>query len=197
MRVPRCIFDVCKLVFVLFSAWCVCDLCRVQRSRCKGVHWPMQLSTRSPPGPATRAFGLRQRSAEAALRRNRKKAKKGFGPLAAGGAPGAPGSGSEEFKLWAPSGGSSWQTAPEAPGRSSGSWQTWPEAPGGRSSGSWQIAPEAPRRVGRTGRMSERWLCGRAPRDQSTIASCIVVYTEHANGYMHTSIDSYPYAWIL
>ena len=46
-------------------------------------------------------------------------------------------------------------------------------APGGRSSGSWQSAPETPsgtgrlrlggaRSVGRTGRMSERWRCGRA-----------------------------------
>jgi len=112
----------------------------------------MQLSMRIAPGPATRASGLRQRSADAALRRNLKKAKKGFGPLAAGGAPDAPGSGSEELALWPPSGGGSWQIAPEAPGRSSGSWQTWPEAPGGRSSGSWQTAPEAP-----SGRSSGSW----------------------------------------
>ena len=55
------------------------------------MHWPTQLSMRIAPGPATRASGFRQRSADAALRRNLKKAKKGFGPLAAGGSPDAPG----------------------------------------------------------------------------------------------------------
>ena len=97
------------------------------------MHWPMTLSLRIAPGPTTRASGLRQRSAGAALKRNLKKAKRGWGPLA-GAPPGAAGSASEELTL----------TAREDPGRSSGSWQTWPEAPGGRSSGSWQTAPETP-----------------------------------------------------
>ena len=100
-------FEVHKQVFVSFSAW---DLCRVQRSRRKDVHWPTQLSTRAPPGPATRASGLRQRSADAAHRRNVKKAKTGFGPLVTGdsqqSALEAPsGGGSEEFALRAPTGG--------------------------------------------------------------------------------------------
>ena len=88
MRVPRFTFEVHKKVLVSFSAW---DLCRVRRSRGKGVHWPTQLAMRIAPGPATRASGFRQRSADAALQRNLKKAKKGFGPLAAGGSPDAPG----------------------------------------------------------------------------------------------------------
>ncbi len=127
-----------------FSAWCVWDVCRVQRSRGKDVHWPMQLSTRIAPGPATRASGFRQRSADAALRRNLNKAKKGWGPLAVA-PPGATGSASEELALRPPSGGGYWLTAPEDPGRSTGSWQTWSETPGGRSCGSWQIAPDTPR----------------------------------------------------
>ena len=107
------------------------------------MHWPMTLSLRIAPGPTTRASGLRQRSAGAALKRNLKKAKKGWGPLAEA-PPGATGSASEELALLPPRGGGSWQTAPEDPGRSSGSWQTWPEAPSGGSSGSWQTAPETP-----------------------------------------------------
>ena len=112
------------------------------------MRWPMTLSLRVAPGPTTRASGLRQRSAGAALKRNLKKAKRGWGPLA-GAPPGATGSASEEPALTAredPGRSSgSWQTWQEAPGgRSSGSWQTWPEAPGGGSSGSWQTAPETP-----------------------------------------------------
>ena len=80
------------------------------------MHWPMTLSLRVAPGPTTRASGLRQRSAGAALKRNLKKAKRGWGPLA-GAPPGAAGSASEELTL----------TAREDPGRSGGSWQTWPE----------------------------------------------------------------------
>jgi hypothetical protein len=60
------------------------------------VHWPMILSLRTAPGPTTRASGLRQRSAGAALKRNLKKAKKGWGPLAEA-PPGATGSASEEL----------------------------------------------------------------------------------------------------
>ncbi len=90
MRVPRYICEVCKLVVVSFNAWFVWDLCRVQRSRGKDVHWPMQLSMSIAPGPANRASGFRQRSADAALRRNLEKATKGFGPLAAGGLAGCP-----------------------------------------------------------------------------------------------------------
>ena len=143
MRVPRFTVEVHKLVLASFSAWFVWDLCRFQRSRGKDVHWPTQLSMRIAPGPTTRSSGLRQRSEDAALQRDLKKAKKGWGPLAK--APlGATGSASEELALLPPRGGGSWQTAPEDPGRSSGSWQTWPEAPGGGSSGSWQIAPETP-----------------------------------------------------
>ena len=75
-------------------------MCRVQRSRGKDVHWPTQLSMRIAPGPATRASGFRQRSADAALRRNLKKAKKGFGPLAAGGSPDAPGRTGRMSERW-------------------------------------------------------------------------------------------------
>ena len=67
------------------------------------MHWPTQLSVRIAPGPTTKSSGLRQRSADAALQRNLKKAKKGWGPLAKA-APGATGSGSEELVLWPPSG---------------------------------------------------------------------------------------------
>ena len=149
MRVPRFIFEVRKLVFVSFSAWCVWDLCHVQRSRGKDVQWPTQRSMRIAPGPATRASGLRQLSAEAALQRNLKKARKGYGPLAKG-APGAPGSGSKELALWPPSGGGSWQIAPEALRRllanlAGGSRRplqrvlaNFAGTPSGRSSGSWQ-----------------------------------------------------------
>ena len=146
MLVPRFIFEVHKLVFFLrrlVHDHGLLDLCRVQRSRGHDVHWPMILSLRIAPGPTTRASGLRQRSAHAAIKRNIKKTKRGWGPLAEA-PPGATGNRSEELALRPPSGGSSWQTAPEDPGRSSGSWQTWPEAPGGRSSGSWQTAPETP-----------------------------------------------------
>ena len=97
MRAPRYIFEVQKQVFASFSAW---DLCRVQRRRGKDVHWPTQLSMRIAPGPATRASGFRQRSADAALRRNLKKAKKGFGPLAAGGSPDAPGRTGRMSERW-------------------------------------------------------------------------------------------------
>ena len=115
----------------------------VARSEEKDVHWPTQLSLRIAPGPTTRASGLRQSLAEAALKRNLKKARKGWGTLAE--APlGATGSASEELALLPPRGGGSWQIAPEDPGRSGGSWQTWPEARGGRSSGSCQTAPETP-----------------------------------------------------
>ena len=65
------------------------------------MHWPMILSLRTAPGPTTRASGLRQRSAGAALKRNLKKAKKGWGPLAEA-PPGATGSASEELALLAP-----------------------------------------------------------------------------------------------
>ena len=126
----------------------LCGTCGAQRSRGKDVHWPMQLSLRIAPGPTTRASGLRQRSAEAALKLNLKKAKKGWGPLAKA-APDATGSGSEELALWPPA-----AAAPAALGR--------PRLGGAR-------------RVGRTGRLSERWRCGRAPRDQITMESCTVV----------------------
>ena len=96
MSLPAAIFWT-SVGHVSFSVW---DLCRVQRSRGKGVHWPTQLSMRIAPGPATRASGFRQRSADAALRRNLKKAKKGFGPLAAGGSPDAPGRTGRMSERW-------------------------------------------------------------------------------------------------
>ena len=65
------------------------------------MHWPMTLSLRIAPGPTTRAAGLRQRSAPAALKRNLKKAKRGWGPLAPP-PPGATGSASEELALLPP-----------------------------------------------------------------------------------------------
>jgi hypothetical protein len=75
------------LLLVLFpsmSGFCgVCaGLCRVERSRGKDAHWPTQLSFRIAPRPASRAFGLRQRSKEATDRRNKKKAERGYLPLA-------------------------------------------------------------------------------------------------------------------
>ena len=141
--VPGFICEVHRLVFVSFSAWFVWDLCRVQRSRGKDVRWPMELSMRMAPCPTTRSSSLR--------------------------VPCATRSRSGDLVAWPLRGGGSWQIAPDDPGRSSGSWQTWPEAPGGRSSGSCKRLPAAlgrrrlggARSVGRSGRMSERWRCGR------------------------------------
>ena len=48
----------------------------------KDVHWPMQVSFRIALGPASRAFGLRQRSKESTDKRNKQKAERGYGPLA-------------------------------------------------------------------------------------------------------------------
>jgi len=89
----------------------------------------MQIALRVSPGPALRASGLRQRSAE----RNQKKAARGYGPLAR---PAASGRSSGSAQPWHAGLG----------GRSSGSqqqwqapWQaSWQASPGGRSSGSQQ-----------------------------------------------------------
>ena len=62
------------------------------------MHWPMTLYLRVAPGPTTRASGLRQRSAEAALKRNLNKAKQDWVPFGKA-APGATGSASEELAL--------------------------------------------------------------------------------------------------
>ena len=70
----------------------------------------MQIAFRIAPGPASRASGLRQRSAEATERRTVKKAERGYGPVA------------KQLSR----------------GRSSGSQEPWPSGPGGRSSGSQQ-----------------------------------------------------------
>ena len=83
----------------------------------------MQMAFRIAPGPASRASGHRQRSAEATERRSLKKAERGYGPLAKQLAHGRS-SGSQE----------PWFSGPG--GRSSGSQQHWQE--GGRSSGSQQ-----------------------------------------------------------
>ena len=48
------------------------------------MHWPMQLAFRIAPGPMTRSSGFRQRSVAATERRNKKKAERGYGPLATG-----------------------------------------------------------------------------------------------------------------
>ena len=53
------------------------------------------------------------------------------------------------------------------------------------------------RSVGRTGRMSERWRCGRAPGSEHHGVMHCCTKAENSNGYTHTSIDSYQYAWIL
>ena len=76
----------------------------------------MQIAFRIAPGLATRASGLRQRTAQATQRRSRRKAERGYGPLA------------KQLSGYS----SSWQAEPT--GRSSGS-QHWQAA--GRSSGSW------------------------------------------------------------
>ena len=169
-------------------------MCRVQRSRCHDVHWPMSLSLRIAPGLTTRASGLRQRSAPAALKRNLKKAKRGLGPLAPP-PPGATGSASEELAL----------IAREDPGRSSGSWQTWPEAPGGRSSGSWQTSPSGSWQAQTwwSSQCWQKWPNERAmalrprPGIRAPWSHALLFKTEHGNkGYMHTIIDSYQYTWI-
>ena len=90
----------------------------------------MLLHMKIRPGPTTRSSGQRQRSAAAIERRNKRKAEKGWGPLAEEAAPGrssgsrntqwnrSSGSGDTWWtgwggsEWWAPSGGSSW-------------WQTW------------------------------------------------------------------------
>jgi len=95
-HVRRFAFDVHKLVFVLYSAWFVWHLCRVQRSRGKDVRWPMELSMRMAPCPTTRSSSLR--------------------------APCATRSRSGDLASWPLRGGGSWQIAPEDCGRSSGSW---------------------------------------------------------------------------
>ena len=102
------------------------------------MRWPVQIAFRTAPGPASRASGLRQRSAEATERRNVKKAERGYGPLAKQLAHGRS-SGSQE----------PWFSGPG--GRSSGSQQHWQE--GGRSSGSQQHWQEG----GRCSGSQQRW----------------------------------------
>ena len=148
------------------------DLCRVQRSRGHDVHWPMQLSLRIAPGPTTRASGLRQRSAHAAAKRTIKKAKKGWGPLAEP-PPGATGSRSEELALLPPSGGGSGKLRRRIPAAPAALGKLGRRLPAVAPAGLGKLRRRLPaalgrrrpggaRRVGRTGRMSERWRCGRA-----------------------------------
>ena len=81
------------------------------------MHWPMQLAFRIAPGPMTRSSGFRQRSAAATERRNKKKAERGYGPLATGRSSG-----------YEPSPGSSWDwhaqswSSGDAPQWDWGSW---------------------------------------------------------------------------
>ena len=97
----------------------------------------MHVAFRIAPGPATRASGLRQRTTQATERRSRRKAERGYGPLAtqlSGRSSGwqAGPTGSSSFQHWQAdrrSSGSRWQ----AHGRSSGSQAD----PTGRPSGSW------------------------------------------------------------
>ena len=90
------------------------------------MHWPMQIAFRIAPGPATRASGLRQRTPQAMERRNRRKADRGYGPLAK--QLSGRSSGSQADPTGRSSGSQHWQ----AGGRSSGSQAD----PTGRSSGS-------------------------------------------------------------
>ena len=101
----------------------------------------MQIAFRIAPGPASRASGLRQRSAEATERRSLKKAERGYGPLAKQLGSGRS-SGSQE----------PWFSGPG--GRSSGSQQHWQE--GGRSSGSQQPWQEG----GPSGGSQQQWQAG-------------------------------------
>ena len=81
----------------------------------------MQLAFRAAPGPATSASGLRQRAAQATERRSRRKAERGYGPLAKLGSQGGPtgrSSGSQAGPTGRSSGSQRWQ----ADGRSSGLW---------------------------------------------------------------------------
>jgi len=145
----------------------------LQRSRGHDVHWPMTLSLRIAPGPTTRASGLRrQRSPGAALKRNLKKAKKGWGPLAVA-TPGATGNASEELallpqrrRLLANCPGKI-PAAPTALGKLGRRLPAVAPAGLGKLRRRLPAAlgrrrPGGARRVGRTGRMSERWRCGRA-----------------------------------
>ena len=114
----------------------------------------MQIAFRSAPGPASRASGLRQRSAGATARRNVKKAERGYGPLAKQLAHGRS-SGSQEPWFSGPGGRPSgsqqhWQEV----GRSSGSQEHWQE--GGRSSGSQQPWQKG----GPSGGSQQQWQAG-------------------------------------
>ena len=103
------------------------------------MHWPMQIAFRIAPGLATRASGLRQRTPQATQRRSRRKAERGYGPLAkqlsgySSSWQAEPTGRSSGSQHWQASGRSSGSQA-EPAGRSSGS-QHWQAA--GRSSGSW------------------------------------------------------------
>ena len=76
----------------------------------------MQLHMKIRPGPTTRSSGTRQRSLVAQERRNKRKAERGFGPLAEGDRP-------RDRPSGRPSGSGEWWD--RSSGRPSGSGDTW------------------------------------------------------------------------
>ena len=86
----------------------------------------MQLHMKIRPGPTTRSSGTRQRSLAAQERRNKRKAERGFGPLAEGDR-------SRDRPSGRPSGSGEWWD--RSSGRPSGSGEWW-DGSSGRPSGS-------------------------------------------------------------
>ena len=95
------------------------------------MHWPLMLHMKIRPGPTTRSSGTRQRSAAAQEKRNKRKAERGWGPLAGSSAEeAAPGrySGSREWNRSSgrPSGyGDNWWAGGSEWWGGSRRWQSW------------------------------------------------------------------------